>query len=258
MQIYTLFSGSTGNSVYVRDGSTELLIDAGKSAGAIEKSLSALNSSLKNIEAVFLTHEHTDHTVGLEIMSKKHHVPVHMTEKSYDKLVSPSSFLHSCAKKHPTHYSVKSGSLTVSSFEIPHDSAKNVGYIIESDDGERFGLATDMGYVTEEIENALCGCSVAIIESNHDIKMLKNGPYPYFLKQRILSSSGHLCNEDCASLAVNLARSGAKSITLAHLSRENNTPDKAFAVTRRALDENGFLSVELKVSSPVEAVSVKE
>ena len=115
-----------------------------------------------------------------------------------------------------------------------------------------------MGYVTEEIENALCGCSVAIIESNHDIKMLKNGPYPYFLKQRILSSSGHLCNEDCASLAVNLARSGAQSITLAHLSRENNTPDKAFAVTRCALDKNGFSSVELKVSSPVEAVSVKE
>jgi len=258
MQIYTLFSGSSGNSVYIKDGDTELLIDAGKSAGAIEKSLSALNSSLKNIEAVFLTHEHTDHTVGLEIISKKHHIPVHMTEESYNKLVSPSSFLYSCARKHDSRYSVRIGSLTVTSFEIPHDSARNVGYIIESDEGERFGLATDMGYVTEEIENALCGCSVAVIESNHDIKMLKSGPYPYFLKQRILSSGGHLCNDDCAVLAVNLARSGAKSITLAHLSCENNSPDKAFEVTRALLDASGFSSVELKVASPVESVPVKK
>ena len=132
MQIYTLFSGSSGNSVYIKDGDTELLIDAGKSAGAIEKSLSALNSSLKNIEAVFLTHEHTDHTVGLEIISKKHHIPVHMTEESYNKLVSPSSFLYSCAKKHDSRYSVRIGSLTVTSFEIPHDSARNVGYKLTS------------------------------------------------------------------------------------------------------------------------------
>ena len=179
-----------------------------------------------------------------------------MTKDSYNKFVSPSSFLYSCAKRHDTHYSVKVGSLTVTSFEIPHDSAKNVGYIIESDDGERFGLATDMGYITDEIENALCGCSVAVLESNHDVKMLKNGPYPYFLKQRILSSGGHLCNEDCASLAVNLARSGAKSITLAHLSRENNTPDRAYEVTRARLDSSGFSTVELRVASPCISVCV--
>ena len=256
MQVYTLFSGSSGNSVYVRDGSTEILIDAGKSAGAIEKSLSALDSSLRNISAVFLTHEHTDHTVGLEIISKKHHVPVHMTEDSYNKFVSPTSQLHSCAKKHSIRYSVKVGSLTVSSFQIPHDSAMNVGYTVENESGERFGLATDMGYVTEEILSALCGCDIAVIESNHDIKMLKNGPYPYFLKQRILSSGGHLCNDDCADLALNLARSGASSITLAHLSRENNTPDKAFDVTRALLNQCGFSSVELKVASPVSPVCV--
>ena len=256
MQIYTLFSGSGGNSVYVRDGSTELLIDAGKSAGAIEKSLSALNSSLSNIKAVLLTHEHSDHTAGLEIISKKHRIPVHMTEDSYNRLVTPSTFLFACAEKHEVRYSVKIGSLTVRSFEIPHDSAKNVGYIIESEDGERFGIATDMGYITEEIQCALSGCVTAIIESNHDIKMLRNGPYPYFLKQRILSSGGHLCNEDCACLAVNLARSGAKSITLAHLSRENNTPDKAFDVTRALLNHCGFSSVELKVASPVSPVCV--
>ncbi len=256
MQVYTLFSGSSGNSVYVKDGNTEILIDAGKSAGAIEKSLSALNSSLKNIGAVFLTHEHTDHTVGLEIISKKHHIPVHMTEESYKKCANTSPYLSSCVKRHESRYCVRVGSLSVSSFEIPHDSAQNVGYIIENDSNERLGIATDMGYVTDEIQSALLGCSFAVIESNHDIGMLKSGPYPYFLKQRILSSGGHLCNEDCAALAVSLAGSGVRSITLAHLSRENNTPDKAFEVTRRALDTNGFRSVNLNVASPVSPVLV--
>ena len=251
MIVYTLFSGSSGNCVYVKDKNTEILIDAGKSAGAIEKSLTALNSSLYNIKGIFLTHEHTDHTVGLEIISKKHHIPVHMTSPSYDKCVPVSSFLPSCAKSHEVRYEVKIGSLKISSFEIPHDSMQNVGYIIENEEGEKFGIATDMGHVTEEILLSLSGCRYAVIESNHDINMVKSGPYPYFLKQRILSDNGHLCNEECARLALFLAERGTKAITLAHLSRENNTPDRAFSVTRQALNDGGFPTVELKVASPV-------
>ncbi|MBQ8392772.1 MAG: MBL fold metallo-hydrolase [Clostridia bacterium] len=251
MQIYTLFSGSSGNCVYIKDRDTEILIDAGKSAGAIEKSLTALNSSLSNIDAIFLTHEHTDHTVGLEIISKKHHIPVHITAPSYDRMVSPTSSLFACAWKHEVHYSIKICSLTVTSFEIPHDSMQNVGYIIENEDGEKFGIATDMGHITEEILSYLSGCHYAIIESNHDTGMVKSGPYPYFLKQRILSDRGHLCNEECSRLAIFLAERGTRALALAHLSRENNTPDKALSVTRRALDNAGFFSVELKVASPI-------
>ena len=256
MQIYTLFSGSSGNCVYVKDKNTEILIDAGKSAGAIEKSLTALNSSLYNIKGIFLTHEHTDHTVGLEIISKKHHIPVHMTSPSYEKLVPQSAFLPSSAKKHDSRYEAEIGSLKISSFEIPHDSMMNIGYIIKNEDGERFGIATDMGHVTEEIEASLTGCNYAVIESNHDISMLKSGPYPYFLKQRILSDHGHLSNECCAELVTRLARAGTSSFTLAHLSRENNTPEKAFSVTRTALDESGFTSVKLNVASPVASTLV--
>ena len=251
MQVYTLFSGSSGNCVYVKDKNTEILIDAGKSAGAIEKSLTALNSSLYNIKSIFLTHEHTDHTAGLEIISKKHHIPVHMTSPSYEKIVPISAFLPSCAKKHDIRYEAEVGSLKISSFEIPHDSMMNVGYVIENDEGERLGLATDMGHVTSEIEESLTGCNYAIIESNHDIPMLKSGPYPYFLKERILSDRGHLSNECCAELVTRLARTGTTSFTLAHLSRENNTPDKAFSVTRSALDDCGFASVKLNVASPI-------
>ncbi len=256
MQIYTLFSGSSGNCVYVKDKNTEILIDAGKSAGAIEKSLTALNSSLYNIKGIFLTHEHTDHTVGLEIISKKHHVPVHMTCPSYEKIVPHSAFLPSCAKKHDIRYEAEIGSLKIRSFEIPHDSMMNVGYIVENDEGERFGLATDMGHVTEEIENSLMGCNYAVIESNHDISMLRSGPYPYFLKERILSDRGHLSNECCAALALKLAKEGTSFITLAHLSKENNTPDKAFLVTRKALDDGGFSSVKLNVASPASSTLV--
>ena len=256
MTVYTLFSGSSGNCVYVKDKNTEILIDAGKSAGAIEKSLTALGSSLSNIDGIFLTHEHTDHTVGLEIISKKYHIPVHVTEVSYSKCIPPRSFVATCAKRHDTRYEAEIGSLKIRSFEIPHDSMQNVGYIIENDEGEKFGLATDMGHITEEIITSLVGCSYAVIESNHDIGMLRSGPYPYFLKQRILSDNGHLCNEECARLALYLAENGTKSITLAHLSRENNTPDKAFEITRSALDFGGYPNVELKVASPVISICV--
>ncbi|MBQ9743916.1 MAG: MBL fold metallo-hydrolase [Clostridia bacterium] len=251
MQIYTLFSGSSGNCVYIKDRGTELLIDAGKSAGAIEKSLTALNSSLSNIDAIFLTHEHADHTVGLEIISKKYRIPVHITAPSYDRMVSPTSSLCACAWRREVHYSTRIGSLTVTSFEIPHDSMQNVGYIIENEEGEKFGVATDMGHITEEILSYLSGCHYAIIESNHDTGMVKSGPYPYFLKQRILSDRGHLCNEECSRLAIFLAERGTRALTLAHLSRENNTPDKALSVTRQALDTAGFFSVELNVASPI-------
>ncbi|MBQ9703065.1 MAG: MBL fold metallo-hydrolase [Clostridia bacterium] len=256
MIVYTLFSGSSGNCVYVKDKNTEILIDAGKSAGAIEKSLTALNSCLSNIEGIFLTHEHTDHTVGLEIISKKYHVPVHMTEPSYQRCVSPRSYLATCAKGHEVRYELKIGTLKISSFEIPHDSMQNVGYIIENDEGEKFGLATDMGHITEEILSSLVGCHYAVIESNHDIGMLKSGPYPYFLKQRILSDRGHLCNEECARLSLYLAENGTKSITLAHLSRENNTPDRAFSITRDVLNQGGYPNVELNVASPFISICV--
>lgn len=250
MIIYTLFSGSSGNCVYVKDKNTEILIDAGKSAGAIEKSLAALNSSLYGIKAIFLTHEHTDHTAGLEIISKKHHVPIHITNPSY-KALSSLTYLPSCARRHEIRYEATVGSLKIRSFEIPHDSNQNVGYVIENEDGEKLGIATDIGHLTEEILSSLTGCNYAIIESNHDTGMLKSGPYPLFLKQRILSDRGHLCNEECARLALHLAKSGVKAIALAHLSRENNTPDKALSVTKNALSDEGFSSIDLKVASPV-------
>ena len=256
MQVYTLFSGSSGNSIYIKDQKTEILIDAGKSAQAIEKSLFSLGTSIDNIDAILLTHEHSDHFVGLEILSKKHHIPVHMTEKSYKKAVYQGSFVSQCAKMHETHYELEIGSLKISSFEIPHDSAQNVGYIVRGSD-EIFGIATDIGYVTGEIVESLSQCERIILESNHDKYMLISGKYPEFLKQRILSNGGHLSNDDASRLACTLAKNGVKSITLAHLSRENNTPTLAHDTMREALDLNGYVDVRVGVADPTQALEAK-
>jgi phosphoribosyl 1,2-cyclic phosphodiesterase len=256
MIAYTLFSGSTGNCIYIKNGRDEILVDAGKSAGAIEKSLTALGTTLKNIDAIFVTHEHSDHTSGLEIISKKYHIPIHISAPSYPKVAYQGSFVSQCAKEHESHYEVSVGSLTVSSFEIPHDSAQNLGFVIKSED-DILGIATDIGHVTDEMKERLCGCKTAIIESNHDKFMLVAGKYPEFLKHRILSERGHLANEDSAELCLHLARNGTSSITLAHLSRENNSPMIAHQVTRAHLDKHDFSEVALNVAMPDDIVKVK-
>jgi phosphoribosyl 1,2-cyclic phosphodiesterase len=256
MIAYTLFSGSTGNCIYIKNGRDEILVDAGKSAGAIEKSLTAIGTTLKNIDAIFVTHEHSDHTSGLEIISKKYHIPIHISAPSYPKVAYQGSFVSQCAKEHESHYEVSVGSLTVSSFEIPHDSAQNLGFIIKSED-DILGIATDIGHVTDEMKERLCGCKTAVIESNHDKFMLVAGKYPEFLKHRILSERGHLANEDSAELCLHLARNGTSSITLAHLSRENNSPMIAHQVTRAHLDKHDFSEVALNVAMPDDIVKVK-
>lgn len=247
IDVYTLFSGSTGNSIYVKNGSTEILIDAGRSCGAIEKALSCFGSGLKNISAIFVTHEHSDHTGGLEVISKKFQIPVYMTAPSYDNYVRGGSYLQRMAKRMDVEFSVTIGSLSVTSFPVPHDSAQNVGYIISSCD-DTFGIATDIGHLTEVIADNLCLCKRVIVEANHDTNMVKTGPYPQFLKDRILSQSGHLSNDKCAEFCAYLCDHGVREITLAHLSQENNLPGLAFDTVKNQLCACGFESVPLKIA----------
>lgn len=247
IKAYTLFSGSTGNCIYVKNDNTEILIDAGKSCGAIEKALNGLGTSLRRISSIYITHEHADHTAGLEVISKKFQIPVHFTAPSYDNHVRGGSFLERFAISENVEYEHSVGSLSLCSFPIPHDSAQNVGYVISSAD-DTLGIATDMGHLTAVIGERLADCSRVIVESNHDIKMVENGPYPAFLKQRILSPNGHLSNDKCAQLCAYLCDHGVCEITLAHLSRENNLPRLAFDTVKSFLRSCGFDSVPLKVA----------
>lgn len=244
---YTLFSGSEGNCVYIKNEDTEILIDAGKTCGAIEKALSGFGTSLRNVNAIFITHEHSDHTSGLEVISKKFQIPVYITAPSYDNHVRAGSYLHRFAHRMDVEFTQNIGSLTISSFPVPHDSAQNVGYVIASQD-DTFGIATDIGHLTEVIANNLCHCKRVIVESNHDTGMVKSGPYPQNLKDRILSNGGHLSNEKCAEFCAYLCDHGVEEITLSHLSKENNLPKLAYETVKNQLCACGFENIALKIA----------
>lgn len=255
MQICSLYSGSGGNAVYLNLGGIPILVDAGKSARALCRSLTRIGADISDIRAVFLTHEHHDHTSALETLLKKHPLPIHIVAASAERL-----FEARCEQVaenlaiHPMLYTESIDSLTVKSFPSPHDSHACVGFRFSfEEDGERHevGYATDVGYLSDAVVEGLMGCEAVVLECNHDVEMLKEGPYPYVLKQRILSRRGHLSNTDCAALAIKLAEHGTKHILLAHLSETNNTPDTAFDEVFGALAGSG---VSIAVADPCDPV----
>ncbi|MCQ2431561.1 MAG: MBL fold metallo-hydrolase [Clostridia bacterium] len=254
MTIYSLFSGSKGNCTYVRAGRTRILIDAGMSCRAIERALAAVGDSLSSVNAIFITHEHSDHIKALPVLLKKHPIPVHIAEQTAKEL-EQAGYPTDCFCIHPPIFHVKVAAadhgeqdiLDVASFPTPHDSRMSVGYRFScmTDEGIRTAaLATDIGHVTEEIRAGLTGAEDVIIESNHDENMLFMGPYPYDLKLRIRSDRGHLSNADCAEFACDLVGNGTKHLMLAHLSPENNTPDLAYLTVLTALQRNGYTQDE--------------
>ncbi len=231
VRIFSLYSGSTGNAFLVSVGDVDFLIDAGKSAKALCSAIRACGRDPDRVRAVFVTHEHSDHIQALPVFLKKHPVPVHLPLACAYKLAVHPSAEPLLVPHPPIHTEILDG-IRVTSFPTPHDSQGSVGYRMEIPTAEgtlRVGLATDIGYVSPAIEENLFGCHAVILESNHDLEMLENGPYPYDLKKRIRSRRGHLSNPDCAEFAARLCSSGTQSILLAHLSMENNTPDTAYS-----------------------------
>ncbi|MBR0303811.1 MAG: MBL fold metallo-hydrolase, partial [Clostridia bacterium] len=212
---------------------------------------------VSQIDAIFITHEHSDHTSALASLLSRRDIPVHITAPSAENIKDPGAARERFVV-HPVSYTERIGSFTVTSFPLPHDSAAHVGYIIEDDGGDRLGIATDMGRVTDEAVEHLSGCRRVMLEANHDVEMLKEGPYPSFLKQRVLSKRGHLSNADCAELACTLASNGCEVIALAHLSPENNVPTLAHAEVRRALDSSGHGGVRVVVADRTFAVHLPD
>ena len=233
MNIKVFASGSGGNCMLCSERDTHILIDAGISMRRLQQSLRAWDLEIDDIGGVLITHEHSDHVSGLKMLLKYYDLPLYAPHTVAARLCGflPIAEEHMHVIRPGEDFRL--GTLRVRAFHTPHDTDESVGYRLEG--RGTFALATDMGHVTEEVLEGLIGADAVLIESNHDLDMLYNGPYPAQLKRRILSDHGHLSNTDCAALAMQLAQTGTGTIILGHLSKENNRPDIALAESERAL-----------------------
>ena len=238
MRFCTIASSSSGNCTLVSEGSTNILIDAGISARRISTSLKELGICCSDISAVFITHEHSDHICGLKTMEKQFGIPVMAPEFVAKGIAGAIPEIECYIQTIPVGEELRIGELSLHAFRTPHDTDESVGYKI-TDGAKSFAIATDMGHVTEEVLRELIGVDAAVLEANHDAEMLKKGPYPYHLKKRILSDRGHLSNRLCGLLAGRLFEHGAKNIILAHLSKENNTPELAYNTVAEQMAKSG-------------------
>ncbi len=234
MKVSVFASGSSGNCLLLSSGDTNILIDAGISMRRVEAALAQTGHTMREIGGVLITHEHSDHISGLRMLLKYYHVPVYAPRTVAARLRGMLPEIDGCLQVIPVGESFLLGQLFIRAFHTPHDTDESVGYRVEGDG--IFALATDMGCVTDEVLEGLAGADTVLIESNHDEEMLRYGPYPVYLKRRILSDHGHLSNDTCALLALKLAQSGTERIILGHLSRENNTPMRALDTVRGGLE----------------------
>ncbi len=229
-RIYPLFSSSSGNAHFIGTPSGGVLIDAGVSYKRLVAALRLNGIEPEAVRAIFITHDHSDHINGLRVFSKCCKAPVYATFGTLSYLRN-QGILDRGIEREIGDEGVEAGGFFVTAFRTPHDAPGSVGYRIHTPDGKSCAVCTDLGHVTEEIDRRISGCDLVLIESNYDEDMLKNGPYPYPLKKRIASPTGHLSNADSAREVRRLIESGTRRIVLGHLSRENNTP----AVAERTL-----------------------
>ena len=239
MYITTLASGSSGNSILVSHGGTHLLVDCGISCLRIKKALAALGLSAADLSGILITHEHSDHICGLETLFKQFHIPVYCSAGTARQLAYRIAFLEEVLHPFAPGDRFVLGEISVSAFATSHDAADSVGYTFTAD-GRKAAIVTDLGVVTSVVEQAIQGSHLMVVESNHDPDWVRDGPYPFYLKQRVLGQQGHLSNADCAALC---KRIGAQKVILAHLSAENNSPSLALRTVREALGERVTVAV---------------
>ncbi len=240
-----LFSGSSGNCSLLSYQNTSVLIDAGVSCKRISEALQSRGSGLEQIQGILLTHEHSDHIQGLAIITKRYSIPIYASPEVLDyleqnRLVAPGSELVEVSG--PFQLGEE---MMIFPFDTPHDSIHSLGFRIMLSNGLTVGIATDLGFVSPVVWENLQGCDLVALESNYDESMLACSSYPYYLKRRIKSSTGHLSNHECADYLTRLAKSGTRNFVLTHLSQENNLPELAYQTAICQLNAGGVEEEEI-------------
>jgi phosphoribosyl 1,2-cyclic phosphodiesterase len=246
VQISLLASGSKGNAVYVESGDTRVLIDAGLSAVEIIKRLAALGVDGSTLNAILISHDHSDHTRGAGTLARRLKIPLLVsspTRRACDSLLKKTVSIEFEAG---TTFTFRD--LLVDPFPVTHDAVDPVGFTITSREG-KLGFATDFGIVTRLVANKLTGCRMLVLEANHDEEMLLNGPYPWHLKQRIKSKHGHISNTESMELLEDLLHEGLEGVLLAHLSEVNNSPELPLAAATSLLDKQTCCSPGLVIGN---------
>jgi len=240
VSVTVLASGSKGNCTLVSSSGTRLLIDAGLSCRELLRRLLLCGHDACGIDAILITHEHTDHVAGLRVLARRLKIPVYITASTYQEYQRGARD----AAGHRVNLDRRElfasgtgfqvGDITVTPFTIPHDAVDPVGFTFRSD-GIKVGICTDLGYMPASVRNHLRGCQVLMIESNHDLELLRGGPYPWSVKQRVMSRVGHLSNDALADFLTTDYDGSAEFLILAHLSEQNNHPEIARMTAERAL-----------------------
>ncbi len=246
VRICILASSSAGNSTFIGTASTRLLIDAGLSRREIENRLAAIGESPEKLDAILITHEHSDHIAGLPVLLRRYDIPVYLTHLTAPTIEWAGAEPRLETFQAGTGFNV--GDIAVSSFTVPHDALDPVGYTFRAG-GCKIGMVTDLGYIPANVRFQLEGADFLILESNHDLEMLKVGPYPWAVKQRVMGRRGHLSNDVAGEYIADDLYAETRTLVLGHLSEQNNHPELVRLVAEQALRRRA-LAVRLVVAAP--------
>ena len=245
LKLVSLSSGSCGNAVFIENGRTKLLVDAGTTLNYLGTALNDLGTRLDEIDAILLTHEHGDHIRSAAAVSRRFGVPIYGNEATLDAL--PAAFQSAHVRVFPTGRTFEVGDLAVEAVPHSHDCREPVGFVICNAD-RKITIATDLGIVTPEVRAALTGADAVMLEANHDFEMLARGRYPGYLKKRIAGERGHLSNTAAGEILAKTASGKEQKVLLAHLSDENNNRRAALETVREVLSRKAIDSFKVRVA----------